>query len=50
MPSASKSDGKIVAYSSPALLGIDIRTLSLKDDPIGQRAFDAVQNLLRELL
>jgi hypothetical protein len=38
------SDGKITAYSSPGLLGIDIRTLSLKDDPIGQRAYDGVQN------
>ncbi len=38
------SDGKITAYSSPALMGIDIRTLTLKDDPIGQRAYDAVEN------
>jgi len=38
------SDGKITAYSSTALLGVDIRTLTLKDDPIGQRAYDAVQN------
>jgi len=38
------SDGKITAYLSPALIGIDIRTLTLKDDPIGQKAFDAVQN------
>jgi hypothetical protein len=38
------SDGKITAYSSPALLGVDIRTLTLKDDPIGQRAYDAVQS------
>jgi len=38
------ADGKITAYSSPALLGTDIRTLKLKDDPIGQRAFDAVAN------
>ncbi len=40
----SISDGKITAYSSPALLGVDIRTLTLKDDPIGQRAYDAVHN------
>lgn len=39
------SDGKITAYSSPGLLGIDIRSLKLKDDPIGQRAYDAVQNV-----
>jgi hypothetical protein len=38
------SDGKITAYTSPGLLGVDIRTLSLMDDPIGQRAYDAVQN------
>jgi hypothetical protein len=38
------SDGKITAYESPALLNIDLRTLAIKDDPIGQRAFEAVQN------
>jgi hypothetical protein len=38
------SDGKITAYESPALLNIDVRTLTLKDDPIGQRAYQAVQN------
>ncbi len=36
------SDGNITAYSSPALLGLDIRTLSLKDDPIGKRTYDTV--------
>lgn len=39
------SDGKITAYESPALLNVDIRTLALKDDLIGQRAYQAVQNL-----
>jgi hypothetical protein len=38
------SDGEITAYESPALLNIDLRTLAIKDDPIGQRAFEAVQN------
>jgi hypothetical protein len=38
------SDGKITAYESPALLNVDLRSLSLKDDPIGQRTYDAVQN------
>lgn len=38
------SDGKITAYESPALIGVDIRTLALKDDPIGQRVYDAVQS------
>ena len=36
------SDGKITAYSGPALIGVDIRTLSLNDDPIGQRTYDAI--------
>jgi hypothetical protein len=35
-------DGKITAYLGPALLGVDIRTLSLSDDPIGQRTYDAI--------
>jgi hypothetical protein len=38
------SDGKIKAYESPALLNVDVRTLALKDDPIGKRAYEAVQN------
>jgi hypothetical protein len=38
------SDGKITAYSGPALLNIDVRTLTLKDDPIGQRTYQALQN------
>jgi hypothetical protein len=38
------SDGKITAYESPALLNVDVRTLSLKDDPIGKRVYEAVQN------
>jgi cytochrome c len=38
------SDGKITAYESPALLNIDVRTLALKDDLIGKRAYEAVQN------
>jgi hypothetical protein len=38
------ADGKITAYSSPGLIGIDVRTLTLKDDPIGQRAYDTVAN------
>lgn len=42
------SDGKIAAYSGPALLGVDIRTLSLNDDPVGQRTYDAIHNSLQE--
>jgi len=38
------SDGKITAYLGPALLNVDIRTLTLKDDPIGQRTYQALQN------
>jgi cytochrome c len=36
------SDGKFTAAPS-AMLGTDIRTFNVGDDPIGQRAFDAVQ-------
>ena len=36
------SDGKFTAAPS-ALLGSDIRTFTIGDDPIGQRAFDAIQ-------
>jgi len=38
------ADGKITADSSNGLRGIDIRTLKLKDDPMGQRAYDLVQS------
>jgi len=38
------SDGAITAYSSPALLGIDIRTLDLEGDPLGKRVYNAVIN------
>jgi hypothetical protein len=38
------SDGKITAYESPALLNIDVRTLALKDDLVGNRAYEAVLN------
>jgi hypothetical protein len=33
------SDGKITVYESPALLDVDVRTLALKDDPIGKRVY-----------
>jgi len=38
------SDGKITAYSSPMLIGTDVRTLMLSQDPVGQRAYDTVKN------
>jgi len=34
---------KLRRMKSPALLNIDVRTLALKDDPIGKRAYEAVQ-------
>jgi cytochrome c len=42
------ADGKITADSSNGLRGIDIRTLKLKDDPMGQRAYDTIQSAPRE--
>jgi hypothetical protein len=36
------SDGKFTAAPS-VMLGTDIRTVKIGDDPIGQRAFDAIQ-------
>ncbi len=38
------SDGNITAYSSSALLNTDVRTLAFNDDPIGQRAYEAIKN------
>ncbi len=38
------SDGNITAYSSPVLLNTDVRTLVFNDDPIGQRAYEAIKN------
>ena len=37
------SDGKFTAFPGPGMTGIDVRTFKLGDDPIGQRAFDAIQ-------
>lgn len=37
------SDGKFIAAPT-AMLGTDIRTFKAGDDPIGQKAFDAVQS------
>jgi hypothetical protein len=42
------SDGTITAYSAPALLGVDIRTLIFNGDPIGQRTYDAIVNSPQE--
>jgi hypothetical protein len=39
------TDGNFTAYQSPMLLGVNVRELKLPpDDPIGQRAYDAVAN------
>jgi len=38
------TDGNFTAYLSPALIGSDIRDLKLRDDPIGQRAYDVVHD------
>jgi hypothetical protein len=38
------SNGKFTAFPGPGMIGIDVRTFKLGDDPIGQRAFDAIQS------
>jgi len=38
----SLPDGNFTAYQSPLLLGTNVRELKLENDPIGQRAYDAV--------
>jgi cytochrome c len=38
------SDGKATSYSAAFLIGADVRTLTLVNDPIGQRAYDTVRN------
>jgi hypothetical protein len=37
------SDGKFTAFPGPCMVGFDFRSFTLGDDPIGQRAFDALQ-------
>lgn len=39
------SDGKVTSYSAPFLIGADVRTLTLVNDPIGQRAYDTTRNV-----
>jgi cytochrome c len=38
------SDGKFTAFPGPGMVGMDVRSFKLGDDPIGQRAFNAVQD------
>jgi hypothetical protein len=37
------SDGKVTSYSAPFLIGADVRTLTLVNDQIDQRAYDTVR-------
>lgn len=37
------TDGKFTAHPNPALMGTDVRALKVKDDPLGQRIFDAIK-------
>ena len=37
------SDGRVTSYSAPFLIGADVRTLTLVNDPIGQRAYDTIR-------
>jgi cytochrome c len=37
------SDGKLTADADQAVMGVDIRTLKFKDDPFGQRQYDATK-------
>jgi hypothetical protein len=39
------SDGKFTAFPGPGMIGVDVRTFKLGDDPIGQRALDAIQGV-----
>ena len=42
------SDGKITATANQALIGTDVRTLKFKDDPFGQRVYDATKGTPEE--
>jgi hypothetical protein len=37
------SDGKTTAHANAALMGTDVRTIKVKDDPLGQRIYDAMK-------
>jgi signal transduction histidine kinase len=36
------ADGKFTAHPNPATMGTDVRALKVKDDPLGQRIFDTI--------
>jgi hypothetical protein len=38
------TDGKFTAFPSPGMIGMDVRTFTMGDDAIGQKAFDAVKD------
>jgi signal transduction histidine kinase len=38
------SDGKFIAHPNTALMGTDVRSLKIGDDPLGQKIFDTIKN------
>jgi cytochrome c len=38
------SDGIFTAHVNPAMMGKDVRTIKVGDDPLGQRIFDIIKN------
>ena len=42
------SDGKTTAHANAALMGTDVRTIKVKDDPFGQRIYDAMKGTPEE--
>ena len=42
------SDGNITATANQALMGTDVRALKFKDDPFGQRIYDATKGTPEE--
>ena len=38
-------DGKFTAFPSPGMIGMDVRNFTFDNDPIGQRAYDALQSI-----
>ena len=37
------TDGKFTAHPNEKLMGTDVRSLKVKDDPLGQRIFDTIK-------
>ena len=38
------ADGTFTAHVNPVMLGRDVRTIKVGDDPLGQRIFDTIKN------